>query len=263
MSCKNGNFWKMDVQRAFFSWRWVLSVVGVFLAFCFCSVDMYYSETALMDIVDNIFWGRMVMLTIPFCTFAFGDCLCSDCEKKFYRLLYIRGDRRRYLRSKTMVCFVAAAGAMLVGFLLFCFVLSFQFPVMIKEADYSYIYMQGYGVFLKSGRYGLYFFLVGMQFGLLAGILSTAAMALSAFIVNRLLVFAAPLFIYYFMINLFTWVGDDKPYLQMHLIFKACHSNPWVNDWLNLGWVILISFLFLFITEKTAQWGMDRRCRNG
>lgn len=256
-------YWKMDCIRAFASWKWILSVVGIFLAFSFCGMDMYHSETGIIDIVGSVFWGRMVMLTIPFCTFSFGDGLCADCEKKYYRLLYIRGDTKKYLRSKIVACFLTACSAMIVGFLLFCFVLSLKFPISISGGDYNYYYIQSYGYLLQTKQYFFYLFMLGFQFGLLAGILSTAGMAFSAFISNRLLVFATPLFLYYFMINIFAGVGEDKAYLQLHLIFKACHSKPWENDWMCFGWVILITLIFLILIEKTAGWGMDRRCING
>lgn len=262
MNYIKGCYWKMDCVRAFVSWKWLLSVLGVFSAFVFCSMDMLYSETGIMDIVDSVFWERMVMLTIPFCTFSFGDGLCGDCEKKFYRLLYIRGNKEKYLRSKIVSCFGSACGAMTVGFLLYCFVLSFKFPVTVSGADYSYSYMQSYGYLLQTKHYFLYFLMLGFQFGLLAGGLSTAGMAFSAYISNRLLVFATPLFLYYFLINLFAKAGTERPYMQLHVIFKACHSKPWGNDWLCFGWVMLVTLIFLIIIEKITGYGMDRRCSN-
>ncbi|MDO4273537.1 MAG: hypothetical protein Q4D16_07705 [Eubacteriales bacterium] len=263
MNYTKSSYWKMDRIRAFGSWKWILSVFGVFLAFIFCSTDMFNSEAGIIDIVDSVFWGRMVMLTIPFCTFSFGDGLCADCEKKYYRLLYIRGNTKKYLRSKIITCFAAACGAMTVGFLLFCFVLSFKFPVTLRGADYNYYYMQSYGHLLQTKQYFFYLFMIGFQFGLLAGILTAAGMAFSAFITNRLLVFSTPLFLYYFMINIFARIGEEKPYLQLHIIFKVCYSKPWENDWLCFGWVVLVTLIFLILIEKAARWGMGRRCING
>lgn len=263
MNYTKGNFWKMDCLRAFGSWKWVMSILGVSFSFGFCSADLYASEVGIMDIVHNVFWGRMVMLTIPFCTFAFGDSLCADCEKKYYRLLYIRGNRKSYLYSKIFTCFGAACSAMTLGFLLFCFILSFKFPVTISGTDVEYYYMQSYGYLLQTKQYVFYFFMVGFQFGLLAGILSTAGMAFSAFISNRLLVFATPLFLYYFLINVFSGIGEERPYLQLHLIFKACHSKPWDNDWISFVWVMVVTLIFLSIIKEIFRRGMDRRCSNG
>lgn len=84
MNCIKVNYWRMDLSRTFGSWRWVLSVFGVVFAFALCGGSgMQYSAGSVLDIVDSIFWGRLLMLTIPFCTFAFGDGLCADCEKSF------------------------------------------------------------------------------------------------------------------------------------------------------------------------------------
>lgn len=264
MNCIKVNYWRMDLSRTFGSWRWVLSVFGVVFAFALCGGSgMQYSAGSVLDIVDSIFWGRLLMLTIPFCTFAFGDGLCADCEKKFYRLLYIRGDRKKYLRAKITVGFLSACAAMTVGFFLYCLALSFRFPMMIDGRDYSGFYMESYGQLLQNGCYFPYLLLVGLQFGLLAGILTTAGMAFSAFVSNRLLVFATPLFLYYFLINVFAEIGDERPYLQMHLLFKALYIKPWDSDLLSFGWVVLITLVFVLLFGKIAGWGMDRRCANG
>lgn len=262
MNYTEGNYWKMDRVRAFKSWKYGASIVGVFLIFVFCGSNMYYPKMGLVDIIDNIFWGRMVMLTIPMCALVYSDAICADCEKKFYRLFYTRGDKKRYLTSKIGTCFGAACGAMTIGFLLFCFVLSFKYPVMVSGGDYSYTYAQSYGYLLEIKQYFAYFFLVGFQYGLLAGILATVGMTATIFLVNRLLAYAVPLFFYYFLINLFSDVGSKRPYLQLHLIFKACHSKPWENDIFCLGWAILVTILSLSFIGKIAKWGMNRRVMN-
>ena len=135
MNCIRGSYWKMDEIRAFKSWKYVISILGVCLILIFCGANIYQPQIGIVDIIDNIFWGRMIMLTIPMCAFAYSDALCADCEKKFYRLLYIRGNRKKYLTSKIMTCFAAACGAMTLGFLLFCFVLSFKYPPIISGGD--------------------------------------------------------------------------------------------------------------------------------
>lgn len=202
------------------------------------------------------------MLTIPMCAFAYSDALCADCEKKFYRLLYIRGNRKKYLTSKIMTCFAAACGAMTLGFLLFCFVLSFKYPPIISGGDYNYTYMQSYGHLLQVGKYFTYYFLIGFQFGLLVGILATAGMVVTAFLTNRLLAYSVPLFIYYAIINLFSGLGEENKYLQLHLIFKACHSKPWKNDIFCFGWVVLLTLFLLLLMRIIIFVGMDRRIMN-
>lgn len=81
MNYTKENYWKMDCIRAFCSWKCIMSVLGVFITFIFCGMDMYNSDSGVIDIMGNVFWGRMVMLTIPICTIPFGDSLCADCEK--------------------------------------------------------------------------------------------------------------------------------------------------------------------------------------
>ena len=252
----------MDCNRAFFSWKCMLSVFLVFLAFVFCGIDMYHTDVGIVDIMDSVFWGRMVMLTVPVCAFPFADSLCEDCEKKYYRLLYIRGNKRKYLFSKIIGCFFSACATMTIGFLLFCFILSCWFPVTVNGRDYTYCLMQSYGCLLQNKEYLFYFWLVGFQFGLLAGILSVVSMAFSTYISNRLLVFTAPLIVYYAIINIFAKVGMEKQYLQLHVIFKACHSKPWKNDVICFGWVLMVTLVCLMIAWKVAQWGMKRRCIN-
>lgn len=256
------NYWKMDFKRAFESGRWLLSILGVCTAFFFCGFNYIREDFGILYIVDQVFWGRMVMLTVPFCTLAYGDSICADCERKFYRQLYLRGNRKKYLYSKISVCFLSAWSAMTVGFLLFYFFLSLKIPVMsgIDITDITYFYTQSYGILLKEKFYLLYFFMLGSQFGLLAGILSVLSMALSAFLSNRLFVFAAPLFLYYFWINLFSDISGNLPYLQFYLIFKAFYSNPWGNDLLNFLWVIFITGFFCALAGKIAELGMNRRC---
>lgn len=262
MNCIRGNYWEMDGIRAFRSWKYAISVLGVCLVLVFCGVNIYQPQIGIVDIIDNVFWGRMIMLTIPMCTFAYSDALCADCEKKFYRLLYLRGNRKKYLTSKIVMCFAAACAAMTLGFLLFCFGLSFKYPPIISGGDYSYTYMQSYGYLLQAGHYFAYYFLIGFQFGLLAGILATAGMVATAFWTNRLLAYSVPLFLYYAVINLFSSLGEEKPYLQLHLIFKACHSKPWKNDIFCFAWVVLVTLSLLILMRMIISEGMDRRIMN-
>ena len=72
----------------------------------------------------------------------------------------------------------------------------------------------------------------------------------------------APLIVYYAIINIFAKVGMEKQYLQLHVIFKACHSKPWKNDVICFGWVLMVTLVCLMIAWKVAQWGMKRRCIN-
>lgn len=151
---------------------------------------------------------------------------------------------------------------MTIGYMLFRFALSLCFPEMVNGRDYTFYFMQSYGHILQNKQYFIYSILIGFQFGLLAGILSVVSMAFSTYISNRLLVFTTPLFVYYVMINVFAKVGEERQYLQLHMIFKACYSKPWENDAVCFGWVLAVTFISLMLAGKMAQRGMERRCCN-
>lgn len=249
------NYWKMDLKRAFGSWKWGVCILTVSLSF-FLGTDDISVGVGMLDMVCYAFFGGMMWLAFVPCVFVYGDCLLADHERRFYLPAILRGEQRRYLRSKFWVCFLSAALTMCLGFVVFCMLAGLCLPFYLAEGSY-YVACEGvFGELLRAGHYPIYFILVGLQYGLLAGLLAIVAMYVSMWYANRLLVFAVPVFLYYLLEHA-TW--RLAPPFQFTYIFAAVEGNRLGNTVLSFGWSVLVTIVvlgvfYLLMKKKMRMW---------
>lgn len=256
----NDNYLKMDMKRAFCTYKWPICTAGVALVF-FWGVSSIgrMSEAGVLELIVHAFSNEMLWLAFVPCVLLYGDCLCSDYERKFFQPAILRGGRRKYLLSKLLVCFFSALLVMGLGFLVFVIAVSVGRPLYLtisSPSTYDNLCRSVFGEVLQAGYYPVYFALVGLQYGLLAGVLAVAAMCVSMWQTNRLLVFSVPVFLFY-MISRLTFYLPAQ--FQLVDIFNAVSENCWDNTLLSFGWVILITSvtlacLYLLMDRKMRMW---------
>lgn len=236
------NYMKMDMYRAFFNWKWPFCII--LAAFCFFWGGKIgtpsHIEIGVLEMISSAFFGGMMWLAFIPCVFVYGDCLCEDYERKFYRMAIQRGNLHKYIFSKFICGFFCACSTMFLGFLLFCFYAGFFHPFYSMKYTYDSLCLTLFGSLLHSGYHIFYYILLGLLYSLLAGILVTASMALSMWYPNRLLVYALPVFLFYIIESA---TGTLTAPFQFLHIFEAVTGNCWNNTFLSVGWVLLNTFL--------------------
>lgn len=234
----------MDLKRAFFTWKWPACIAVVTLAFFWGVGGTNMGGVGMLELLGYAFTGGMVWLAFVPCTFVYGDCLCEDHERKFFRLAILQGGKRSYLFSKLLVCFFSALVTMCLGFLAFCLIASIGRPLysslLASPSSYEILCKHVFGEVLQAGYYPIYYMMVGLLYGMLAGILAVAAMCVSMWYPNRLLVFSMPVFLFYGMDKL---TGYFSPPFCFTSIFVAISGNWWDNTLLSFGWTVLVTVI--------------------
>ena len=230
----------VDLKRVFLSWRVPAGILGVWCVMEFASFETKQWQMSVLNSYALVVYSMPFLLTYIFTTFLFGQCFCEDQEFHYIRLMVLRGNLKRYVRSKCAVIVVSAMITMALGTMLYVTVLKFRYPwVNTAEETYGRLVSSGsFGSVLARGYYPAYFFLCGIQYGILAGILALAASLLSLFHTDRLFVLSAPLVIWYFVQYYAGAVFDDERW-DITCIFDV-QNNLWGND--------VVSFFYACLT---------------
>lgn len=252
------HYLKMDLYRAFFSWKCPLCILTVALCFYWGgkSNTVSYIPEGVLEMLSKAFFGGMTWLALVPCVFVYGDCLCEDYERKFFRTAIQRGNSKAYLNSKFVCCFLSAYTTMCLGFLLSCFFAGLFQPFFTSEYTYDCLCQTLFGSLLRDGNGVLYEIAIGLLYSLQAGILAVASMALSMWYPNRLLVYAMPVFLFY-VIDALT--GRLPPPFQVLYIFNAMEGSRLGSPLLSVGWALLVTLLFscalyFMMYQKIRKW---------
>lgn len=230
---------KMDLYRAIFSWRFLIGILGVVFVMFLAILESQQLESGILYIYALVVYGLPFMITMIFCAFSYASSFCEDWENKYFRLEVIRGKLGMYTCSKVIAVFLTAMLTMAIGVTLFVSILHIFLPWIIRQdPTYESYLVAGvlHGV-LKSRNFLLFFFLSGIQQGILAGILALFASYLSLYISNKLLILSFPAIGYYFIENILGVILGENT-INFNLLFDSAYSF-WSNG--------LISYIFAII----------------
>ena len=170
----------------------------------------------------------------------------------------IRGNLRSYVFSKMLVIFISSVLAMGIGITCFavCCAVSMRW---LDEGTGEYILQfGGYRYFLEHGHYLLWFLLYGIQWGMLAGILSMAATFCSLFLTNKMLVYSVPVLLY----QILTEFGADSfrraAAFDPRVIFDARY-NIWNSDFKMFTWALAQGGAAWLLLGLAGIWQLKRR----
>jgi len=170
------------------------------------------------------------------CAGAFSRSVCEDFENREFRYYLARGNKLRYITSRSIVIFFGAVVCMIAGTILF--VLACRISMPWVDTDGGDFYSgSAYFELIRQGHYLLYFILYALHMGLVAGTLSVVSAFTSLFIRNKVMVLAMPTLLYRLLLD-FSIAGKD---LYMLFPLYKCITNDALN------------FLFVFaLTASTA-----------
>lgn len=238
------HYFLMDIWRCICSGKTVVGVVGVFLALLLASGNQV--GVTVFDYYTGALYGVPFLLAMSFCAFSYADCFCDDFETKYINAVLIRGGLKRYAFSKVMVTLISSAVTMVLGSLIYVLILHVRFPWNDRNGS---IYMTladsgGFRYFLSNGHYMIYFVLVALQLGLLAGMLSVFASYISLYISNKLLVMSVPLIGYYLFYYYVSALAGDAKWLKIKIVFDATYGiKVCDNDLLAFLYAVFIALV--------------------
>ena len=253
------SYLRVDCVRVFSSWRFLVGIIGVCAVMYLASYEGIDTSTNVVYVVWLIVYGMPFMISLVFSAFPFSCCFCEDVEQKYAYWQVARGNLTSYAISKIIVVFLSAAITTMMGMLLYVSILRFQIP-WIEENDaicQSALTLGGFRSILQSGMYYLYFALFGLQFGMLSGLLSVLAAAVSLFINNRLLTLSVP-FMGFYLLSYYGGALIDYDKFNLISIYNATY-NLWSNDLISFLYAIGFSVFGLLMMGGLIVWKLNRR----
>lgn len=256
------NYIKIDLYRAFCSWRFVVGVLGVFFTLVIATFQSIKSYVSVIHIYYIIVYGMPFIITLIFSTLPYAGCFCDDFENKYISIQIIRGKASQYVFSKIVVIFISSIITITLGTFLYVCFLRCLAPWVSNESIYEYALTSGgFRTILKRGYFIIYYILFGMQFGILAGILSMIASYISLYIYNRLLVLSLPIMSFYFIDYFINLIFGEGTY-NLNAVFSGS-MNIWDNDLYSFLFALIIGILSLIIIYILTYRKIERTIENG
>jgi hypothetical protein len=256
------HYLKVDLERAFFSSKFIIGVVGI------VAIWVWGSMSSVGGIKDNtiiflLWWGAFnirYVFVMLFCAIPYAGSFCEDMEYGYIRQAVIRGNLIAYCVSKVIAITVSAVGAMVVG--TECFVLtSSMFTPWMEENNSVYIAAVRHGSFhnvLANGHYLAYSCLFALQFGLLTAVLALTSACVSLFVNNKLLVWSIPLIAYY-LISQYSWTAfAGNSLADLNVIFSGRY-NIFNNDSLSFLYALGVAMVAILLLTAVIYRRLKRR----
>ncbi len=237
---------RLDMKRAFLSWKFAISILLGFLvcyfALLFCG---QYRRDAVYEFIRLHDVGQ-VLLAYVAGVIPYAFCFYEDFKFGNIRSVIGRVSLSIYTVSKITAAFLSSICAFVLGKLLFVLVYGINHPVILPDTLVTvgsefHLYVK----LLEGENYLGYFFMSSLQRGLFCGILCQAVMLVSLIIPNKAVAFSIPMAIFYivaFYINIKTGMAS---YFNLSLIFDG-NRGLWQSDWLNFGYSVLVAFTIFF-----------------
>lgn len=203
---------RMDVYRAFFSWRFLIATVFVALSLWFACLDAGFFNS-VMTAYEDIGSGMSLLLVFIFCAYAYSSCFSEDFENSCYRYSVIRGNTWVYVLSKVITICLITTVSMILGTLIFVLSLSCFVPWIPKFqlAGSTYDFLTSSGKFpqlLANNHFILYYTCLALCMGLYASMLSLISAWVSLYVSNKMLVLTIPVIVFYIVQLLSITLGN-------------------------------------------------------
>ncbi len=258
------DYLKVDLLRAFVSWKFLIGVLGVAFVMYIASMEGIASDTNVTYVVWLIVYGMLFMISLVFSAFPYSGCFCEDFEQKYAYSQIERGSLRNYAIAKTIAIMLVTATTMMLGVMFYVSLLHMKLP-WFDEADaicQSALELGGFRAILQKGWYLAYFALFGFQYGVMAGILALLASYVSLYINNKLLTLSVPFMGFYLISYYSRALFGDYEKINLLYVFNATF-NVWNNDLISFGYAILVGLFFAVILGSLIFLKLKRKINYG
>lgn len=236
---------KSNFIRCFKGYRFTLGILGIISVFILSLLD-YKNEIRVIHVFVDSFPTITFLLAIMFCSLPYAASLYEDLENNYYRQELARHKPGITILSKAVVIFFSAVLTMFIGSLIFTFLLGLRYEWGILE-DYG-DFLLDISDMIKNNQLVLYVAVTAYKVGTLYGVLALLSTAISLFIRNKLIVYAAPAILWHLIVDISGKFQGKPLYLEIYCIFLPDY-NVWNNEWLTLLWSNLVALILaLFLT---------------
>lgn len=197
---------KHDVKRIFSGIYFVTAVLLVTMVLGLTMLEQKDWNLSIFEILENTAYRVEYLLILAFVTIPYAGCFIDDFAHKSVYQTLVRCDLRKYIISKTVCIFWSSVAATVIGILIYVIFLRITGHEWFSYKLIEYYNINGIGVpdlelwsLIENGHSMIFYTIMGMQIGILAGITSLVSAFLSLFIKNKMMVMVAPIIIVYIM----------------------------------------------------------------
>ncbi len=260
MARRIASYLKADMYRLLTSPNLWLSILGIQILLCVIPYSGFQYEVSVFYIVNAAFYGLPSILCYIFCAVPFACSFCEDFEFRYHYLMISRGGFREYVFSKIVTVLISSCLVMLGSTVLYAGMLSRFLPWITTSAggDLTNVDFIKFGYLLQEGKHFTFYFLCGLEMGLLNGILSLLAAFFSICLPNKLLTLSIPVMGAYFIYTFGLMIGNDNPMMNLYCIF-GFNYKVFSNDVLSFLYSVGISMVAYAIIGSAIFIKLKRR----
>ena len=237
---------KTDFYRMITSWQFYAGILGIGVLYLFGG----YQAKFITDVYISYFyngWFSTAIMAYAFCSMSFSGCFIEDSEYRFWYLEVQKGNLKQYVWSKTLICFLSGVLTMIVGILLFAFMLRLYVPFY---QEHSFLeeqrMMDNFGFLLYPNTILLYFICSAAFCGILGGIFALLSAFLSLYEKYRLFTICAPVIGFYFLENFLVSNLQLPALFNIWVIYGSGYSLFGNSCW-NIAYGLLIAVAFVVV----------------
>lgn len=257
---------KHDMKRVLSGWDFPLAVGLVVLIMALTTAEQQDWNRCIVDIVENIFYRVESLLILAFATLPYAVSLIDDFAHKSVYQVLSRCDIRKYIASKTLCIFMSSVAVTMAGIVLYVIILrvsghEWVDPQIVECYEINVIGLPDLEMwFLFDKNLGMLFYvLMGIQYGLLAGITSLCAVYLSLFVKNKMMIMVVPVLMDYVIMTYLDGVIGYE-WMNVNHLFNAYDNYTfWGNNF--FARCLLIGFVCYIVLTVMIYYRVRRRLR--
>lgn len=235
------HYFAMDLKRLFYTKKLFFSIIVMIVTLFFSLEKISNIHTSVMYIFVKAASSVGFILCFTICAYPYGTSIADDVTDSYIRYSIIRGGIIKYTVAKSLWIVLSSVIVMVSGCALFVVINSIFLPWQDKNMYVFYCETTSLTVLFNSDLDIISYVIFGIQYGLLAGILSLLSGYISLYITNKMLVLAIPALIYQ-TIREISSIKNIPPLLNPAGVFSplAGISN---NSIFNLLWAFLYALI--------------------
>lgn len=243
---------KVDIKRAFLTWKFPLSII---LGALVCYFTLLFCGNINSDTVHTFLYLHdrsqsflaYIVGIIPYVMCFYDDFSYGNIKNVLGRI-----DIYTYTISKTVVAIFSTIFAFGLGKLLFVFLHSLSHPLGTEETINMIATNMLFINFIKDEQYLLYLVLTVLPKALYCAVLCQMAMLVSVLIHNRAIIFTVPIAIYYVLNFYINDVVEIENFNFVH-IFSGT-AVLFQNDWFTLCYALVVALITHYIIYQLTVW---------
>lgn len=254
-----GKYFRMELKRCLQSPDIYAGIAGA------VAMWLYSTQGLTLGSVLNCFMitaqSAGTILVFMLCVLGHGISFCEDLENKYYYYQAIRGSLKRYIIEKSIVIYISSVLVYSVSLVIFVLMIRIKYPwYLLGDAAYADMVRHSiFGSLLGRGYPLLYYFLIGLRTGLLAGVLVLLAVYLSTFLNSRIFMATVPALTWQLFRQILSVYVPAHKCLDLLYVY-GFYSRVFKSDVLSTLWTIAISCLFSILLVTGIYIRMKKKC---